>query len=143
VTFEDLSETQRELLADAYREQRVQRARAWIGIPLCVAGSAAAAWFFIVGDESGYGGYLGWPMAVALGAVALWMLVETILERGVERVIRTFGLELGAERTLRASLRVAPSLAEERRRARMEIEDELFEGGRRALKKDWWGTLWK
>jgi hypothetical protein len=138
--FDELNEFQRELLTEAYGAQHAQRLRALIGVPVCAVSSALAAWFFIIADDSGYGGMLGWPIILGLGAVAAWMLFETLAERRVRWAVRSFNLDSTAERQLLSSLRNTPALDEARRRARSEIAGEMREGARRARRHDWWGS---
>jgi hypothetical protein len=136
--FEDLNEFQQELLAEAYQAQHVQRLRALIGVPVAMAISSLAGWYFIVSDESGHGGMLGWPIILTLCVVSLWMLAETVSGRNVRWAIRSFNLEPDSERMLLESMRNASVIAQARRRARSEIHAELEEGARRVKKKQWW-----
>lgn len=138
--FSDLTGSQRDLLAEAYREHTLQRLRALIAIPVCALISALAVWFFVLADGSGYGGYLGWPIVGVLGAVSGVMLLETLLDRGVRRIIRTFNLGPDASRALRMSLSREPALKAARRGAWSAAGGELGEGARRAGAGDWWGT---
>lgn len=140
--FEDLTADQQELLAEAYGKQHVQKLRAMIGVPVCVLGAALAGWFFILADDSGHGGILGWPIILILGGLAAWMLAETYFEKRVRWMIRSFNLGPEDERGVLASLKAAPALAQERSRARSEIGAELKEGARTlADPRPWWVRL--
>jgi len=129
--FEELGEFERELLAEAYRHQQTQRLRALIGVPVCVAISILDYWFFMLRDDSGAGGLLGWPVLLVVAGIGVWMLLETIANRRVRWVLRSLNLQKDVERELVISMKRSPLLAAERARSRSTIGDELKEGSRR------------
>lgn len=139
--FEELGEFQREMLAEAYRHQEAQRLRALIGVPVCITVSVLAYWFFIVRDDTGGGGLLGWPIILVLVGIAIWMTLETIANRRVRWILRGLNLSKEAQDEVVASIRRSPALAAERTRARSMIGEELKEGARRVRRMRKYGWL--
>lgn len=140
--FEELDEFGRGLLVDAFRDQLAQRMRALIGVPVCVAVAALAYAFFISGDDLGGGGVLGWPIVLAMGGIACWMLAETLANRRVRWALRGLALDESEEEIL-AAMRTAGLLTSGRTQARTVIREELHEGTRRAalvVRRGWWAA---
>lgn len=129
--FDQIGAFQRELLVEAWRHQEVQRLRALIGVPVSLAIAAADLWFFVLQDDTGNGGLIGWPVFLLMVGIAGWMTLETVTNRRLRWALRGLDLE-GSEREILASMRSSPLLAAERARARSEIGAELKEGARRA-----------
>jgi hypothetical protein len=115
VRFEELGEFERTLLVDAYRQQAVQRLRALVGVPVCVAISAFAFWFFILGDDTGGGRLLGWPIVLVMGGIAIWMVLETVTNHRVRWALRGMNLQNAGEELLE-SMKSSPVVASERAR---------------------------
>src|SRR5690242_12431611 len=105
--FDELGEFQRELLAEAWRQQEVQRLRALIGVPVCVVVAAADVWFFVLRDETGMGGILGWPVFLLMAGIAAWMVLETVTNRRLRWALRGLELEAAQDEIL-ASMRSSP-----------------------------------
>jgi hypothetical protein len=127
--FEDLGEFERSLLMNAYRDEQVQRLRAFVGVPVCVVISALSAWFFILRDDTGGGLLLGVPILVVMIGIAVWMVLQTIANRRVRWALRGLSLQNAqAEEEVLASMKRSPRLASKRAEARSTIGGELKEG---------------
>jgi hypothetical protein len=113
--FEDLGEFERELLVEAWRHQEVQRLRAFVGVPVCLAIAVADLWFFVLRDDTGMGGLIGWPVFLLMIGIAGWMILETVTNRRLRWALRGLNLA-GSEQEILASMRSSPLLAAERAR---------------------------
>jgi hypothetical protein len=112
VRIEDLTPAQRELLTEALRDDRVSTLRVLIALPLTLALALVIVWFFIVGDDTGFGRFLAWPFLLAVSGGVMWMLVAKFTNRRVRWVLQSF--ELGPEGARVAGLAPAPPRTERR-----------------------------
>jgi hypothetical protein len=77
VTFDQLDPKKQDVLADAYLSDLIHRNRTLVALPLGGVVLGVLGWFFLHGDDSGY----GWVMMLITGGPVLGILGSTPSER--------------------------------------------------------------
>ena len=129
--LERLTPFQQGLIADALRAQRLKWLRVWFGIPVWLAVSALAFWFFTLrdgGDSSVASIGMALAPTLALGALIAVMLINALSESLLRDTLDSFGLKAEEQRALRDELRASRFAAMAHAGAREAALGELREG---------------